>query len=196
MFRLAMLGAVGVLSVGVGLAEAECVVCNDGSSAETDLPNYDPGPAADQTAKACYNPIDGMFTVSVNNIWSWALLSPGLYRADVTEVVAATGSLPTAPSVFFSAGQNVVGEASFTEPLNYTDLPLGVLFDPSPSIAELEALVASDQLKLEYSTGLGTPMQVGDVSICIPEPASVGLLLCGALALLGFARRKHGKAHR
>jgi len=198
----ALLAAVSLLVLGnLDRAVADCVSCGDGNLGG----NFDPGPADPNSMKVEYCPWTGEFKVSANNLNSWNFISLGLFRPDIADPVTglkAVSDLPSIPGSFVSCAVNTVGEASFGDRLNGTNLYIGELFadNARPDLAEFTAMLESGDFKIEFANfdGLAGALTADDVGfpgsgknivICIPEPSTLALLL--PALLLVRRRRRH-----
>jgi len=155
----------------------------DGQDIGAVLENFDspdPGPASIASATAEYNPSTGEFSVSVDSVMSWALVSPGQFTGP--GLASIDESLPDGPGTLISANVNTVGEGGFGGTLSYGDVSLGQL---------AEAGTAADQFQLEYVAGFGSAPQVGTINV-VPEPGTTVLLLTATVAALTawLARRR------
>jgi len=139
----------------------------------------DPGPADPGTATAEYNYVTNEWTVSVDSVMSWALISEGQFLQS-----AAPGVYDALPAGgagnLASANDNTIGEGNFDGPMTYANVRLGQLTEPD---------VAVDRIRLQYVNGFGGQKLVGTISV-VPEPGSITLLVCGAVAGLIWWRRR------
>ncbi len=135
----------------------------------------DGGPADEGTASASYNPATGEFTVAVENVMSWNLVSDGHFNG--TGLTDAGSVLSSGPGLV-SANANTVGEGRFDGAISRETTLLGPL---------TAAGTDSDRFVLQYVTSYGAPPQIGAIRV-VPEPGMMILLLVGVGCLVPLRR--------
>jgi len=139
----------------------------------------DPGPSPEATAAAEYDPSTGEFTVSVENVMFWTLMSDGEFTGSgLAELEAA---LPPGDGRLISANANTVGDGTFTDLLSYHDVELGQLVEPGTD---------PNRFTFEYITGFGGERMQGTIAV-VPEPGTLAALAAGLLCLLPLLRRRN-----